>query len=240
MEPQEITTVPGAAETADKVPWLNVLLSLREMVNYLMDQGPIVMVLVMAVGVVALLLGWKLFKVVVVANATCIGGLVGMRLGSMVQGPNMPLIGMIAGGLLLAVLAMPLMKYAVSLMGALAGAFAGYGLWDYVASAIGTPEVAQYAWAGALIGLVTLGLLAFVIFRMVIMIFTSFQGAVMVVAASLSLLVKYVPASQGFHDAVLNNIHLPPLLITVPAVIGFALQHNAANKKGPKKGAEGR
>lgn len=226
------STAPTLWEKLSEIPSLNAL------VQYLDSQGPVPAVLVLALGLVALLLGWRFFKLVVLANATVMGALIGIKLGSMLQGENMWLLGMLLGGLLFAALALPLMKYAVSLMGALAGWCLGTGIWHYTTVLLGREgDLGQYSWTGGLIGTITLGLLAFVIFKMVVMVFTSFQGSVMVMAALLALLTRFEPARQTV-QGFLDNPHVPPLLVTVPAVIGFALQHNGS-KGGKKKGGEG-
>lgn len=209
--------------------------SLNSLVQYLDQSGPVPAVLVLALGLVALVLGWKCFKLVVLANATIIGALLGLKLGSMLQGENMGLLGMLLGGLLFAALAMPLMKYAVSVMGALVGWCLGTGIWQYTVVLLGREDLSHYYWTGGLIGTITLGLLAFVIFKIVVIVFTSFQGSTMVIGSLLALLLGFEPARatvQGF----LNNVHVPPLLVTVPAVIGFAYQYNAAKGGGKKKG----
>ena len=233
MLAQTTTTMPTLWQRLSEVP------SLPGLVKDLGLQGPVPAVLALALGLVALLLGWRFFKLVVLANATLLGAKAGFYLGSMLQGENMGLLGMLLGGLLLAALAMPLMKYAVSLMGALAGWCLGTGVWQYTTVLLGREaDLGQYYWTGGLIGTITLGLLAFVIFKMVVMVFTSFQGAVMVMASLLALLLRFEPARPTV-EGLLENPHVPPLLVTVLAVIGFALQYNAAKGGGKKKGGEG-
>jgi len=197
---------------------------------YALEAVPAVVLLVF--GVISLLAGWKVFKLLVIANAAYFGGLMGANLGNMIQrnGEGLWLFGMIAGGLLLAALAWPLMKYAVSIMGGLAGSFLGYGVWQMVADMTGRETLSQHAWAGALIGLITLGLLAFVIFKLVVMIFTAFEGAVLAVSGAIALLLKYEPVGSSLRDTLRDNQPLLPLLIVVPAVVGFAMQYNAAHK----------
>ena len=231
-KPSELPT----ADIVEKIRNLQVP-SQEEFVNTLMTLEAIPAMLMLLFGLVSLLLGWKIFKGLVIANATCIGGLLGWHLGKMVEtgNGNMWLFGMVAGGLLMAALAWPMMKYAVSAMGGLAGSFLGYGVWHYVANMMGREDLLQHAWAGALIGLVTLGLLAFVMFRMVVMTFTAFEGALLTVAGALALLLKCEPVTQNVQTALHNNVHMLPLLIILPAVVGFALQYNAVHNLSLKK-----
>ena len=206
----------------------------QEYVGYLSTMGSLQAALCLGCGLLYLLQGWKVFKILVVVNAAILGAIVGTRLGSMVYGQNMPVI---AGALLTGALALPLMKYAVSLMGGLAGAALGYGIWHHVANAVGAGGLAHYAWAGALVGLVTMGLLAFIILRETIIVFTTLQGAFLAVTGLLSILLSMQTFVPSVTQAISGNHYLLPLLVLVPAVIGFTFQHSAGNKKGGAGGA---
>jgi hypothetical protein len=240
MDIQELNIPkPSELPTADIVEKLRNLQvpSQEEFVNTLSTIEAVPAMLMLLFGLVSLLLGWKIFKGLVIANATGIGGLLGWYLGDMVKTSNgtMWLFGMVAGGLLMAALAWPMMKYAVSAMGGLAGSFLGYGVWMYVADMTGKTDLVQHAWAGALIGLITMGLLAFIMFRMVVMTFTAFEGALLTVAGALALLLKAEPVAKDVQTALQNNVHMLPLLIILPAVVGFALQYNAVHKMSLRK-----
>ncbi len=209
--------------------------SQADYINSLSTMHLAIAILLFACGLAYLLRGWKIFKILVVVNAAVLGGFLGSQLGQMLLGENMPLFVAIALALLFAVLSWPLMKFAVSLMGGLAGSFLGYGVWNYVASAVGRPVIGDYAWAGALIGLIALGLLAFVIFRMVVLLFTSIQGSLMTVSGLIAMLMQLDTLRPKLRSALEPNVHLLALLIAVPAVIGFAFQYNAVVQKSRKK-----
>ena len=83
--------------------------------------------------------------------------------------------------------------------------------------------------------LLALGLLAFVIFKLVVVVFTSVQGSLMVVSGICAILMKIEPLRSKLQTSMSSNIHLLALLIVVPAVIGFALQYTAVVKKARKK-----
>lgn len=199
--------------------------------DFLQTMGVVQAVVLLAAGIVYLLYGWKIFKILVVVNAAVLGALLGAKAGSLLQGANMPLFGSIASSLLLAVLALPLMKYSVSLMGGLAGALLGYSVWHYACNAAQAPHLAQYSWAGALTGLIALGLLAFIIFHAVIIIFTSFQGAFVTVTGIVGVLMLFEQARQYLVTSLTNNIYLMPLLVLVPAIIGMAFQFTGGKTK---------
>jgi hypothetical protein len=178
-------------------------------------------------------MGWKLFKAVIIVNAAIVGVVAGRAAGIALNGSTTTvLICAIGGGFLLAALAWPLMKFAVATCGALAGAFIGWGLWIHVARAMGQADPGHIAWVGALLGMITLGLLAFVIFRLVIITFTALQGVLMTICGALMVLIKI---NQHAYDAVAKSIkedpHILPLMILLPAVIGFAFQTLGAKAK---------
>lgn len=193
--------------------------------------------ILLVIGVVYLLQGWKAYKVLVVANCAALGSAIGYSLG-MKQGGNMPLFAGGAGGVLLAVLSWPLMKFAVSLMGALAGGLLGWATWHYVASTSGEGELVKYAWAGAALGVISLGLLGMVAPKLVVKVFTSLQGAAMSVAGALALAMMNETANEELTKLMRENHHILPLMVVVPAVIGFTFQYVAATKKA-KKGKGG-
>jgi len=208
----------------------------EEFLSFVHGIGPIEAFLLVICGAVYLLSGWKIFKALIVVNAAVLGTLGGYLLGTRISGggDNMPYYAAAAGGLVLAVMAWPLMKYAVSLMGGLAGSFVGYGVWLQVAETIGQ-DGARYAWAGALIGLITLGLLAFVIFRFTIMVFTALQGAAMLVTGLMTLAMQIDAVRDSLESALESNRALLQILLVVPAVVGFVLQNAAASKKARAK-----
>jgi len=206
-----------------------------EYADYMSSMHLAAAMIIFICGMVYLLQGWKAFKMLVIINAALLGGFVGNNLGGMLQGQNMPLFCAAAGALMCAVLAWPLMKFAVGLMAGLAGAFLGSGIWSYVTTSLGQQAISQHAWAGALMGLITLGLLSFVIFRLVIMIFTSLQGAVMTLTGLVSMLMHIEPLRNDLYHAVSNNTHLLVLLIGTPAVMGFAYQYSCVAKKMAKR-----
>ena len=208
----------------------------QQLVNQLSLADPLSALGVLVVGVVCLLAGWKLFKFIVVFNAAVVGALIGHRLGmELSAGPNLPIVMSLAGALLLGVLAWPAMKVAVSVMAALMGGLVGFVAWDQIATATGHVNLAQHAWAGGLIGLITLGLLAWVIFRFTIMLFTAFEGAFLSVSAVTALLLKHPGMKPKLVEVIQEEHYVLSLIVLVLGVIGLALQYGAAGKKAGKK-----
>ena len=229
---------PGFLEQINALACLKQMPTRQEFVDSLIGLGAVQGLLLLAIGVVYLLCGWQVFKILVVTNAAMLGAVIGVFLAGRLDGENvhnMRLILAIAGALLLGATAWPLMKHAVGVMGALAGGFLGYGLWHYAAGFSDSKVLADHAWAGALIGLIGLGLLAFVIFKETIIIFTAVQGALLAVCGVLTMLLRFESVSEPVQRNVIHNAHLLPVLIGVPLAVGLAVQNAGFAKKQKKK-----
>ena len=209
--------------------------SRADYVSDLETLGQLQAVALVLVGVVFLIFGFKYFKALVIVNAAALGALCGMYVGTLTGRANLPLLLGLAGAVLLGALAWPTIKYCVCLMGALAGGLVGFALWHFIANLINNEGMLGYAWAGGLIGMVALGMLAFVLFRTAVMIFTAVQGSVMIVSGICAVLLAF----DGIHDSVrsglVENDNLLKLLFGVPAVVGFAYQFSIDRTKVLKK-----
>ncbi|MFW6059493.1 MAG: DUF4203 domain-containing protein [Phycisphaeraceae bacterium] len=179
----------------------------------------------MIVGVTCLLNGYKFYKIATVMLALLIGAFAGYWLG---QHIDAPFILAACLGLLMAVMALPLMKYAVALLGGLAGAFIGANLWTGFAAALNkTAETAlptDAYWVGALIGLLVCGMLAFILFKLSIVLFTSVSGSTIAVLGGIALLLSFEPWRESVAQGLSANQLVIPLLVLVPAVIGLIVQ----------------
>jgi hypothetical protein len=146
----------------------------------------------------------------------CLGAIIGDRLADSAA------IGAVVGAVLIAATTWPTMKYAVALMGGTFGALVGAALWR---SFNLDP---QFAWAGGLIGLVTFGLLSFIVFKGSVMMYTSLQGAVMLVFGVLGLAFKYQSIAPMITQHMQLKPFLLPLAIFIPAVLGLIYQQSHA------------
>jgi hypothetical protein len=223
------STGSGTLLTRLDVPTQGVFLQDLHAMNWL----PAALLLVL--GLVYLSQGWKAVKVLIVLNAAAIGALLGWIIGQGIQGDDAPLYTAVAGAILLGAMSFPTMKYSLAVMGGLAGSIVGFVTWRYLSELAGRPDIAQHAWAGALIGLTLLGLLAFVLFRFSVIVITAGQGAVMAVSGALALLLKHHGLQPRVESTLLSNALLLPLLIVLPAAIGFIIQESQLAKKLAKK-----
>lgn len=192
------------------------------------QMGPLPSTLLVGLGVVYLLMGFYWHKALVMFNAIGIGAILGLVIG---QKFGNPWVGGFMGAFLAAAITWPQMKYAVSVMGALVGAVIGAGVWQSFQLDL------KFVWAGAMMGLIFMGMLSFILFRGSIMMYTSFQGSVMLVFGLLGLILKYEQVGTPLAGQMMSQHFLLPLCIFVPALAGVLYQQ--ANHPAPAGGGGG-
>lgn len=198
----------------------------HDLLNTCHDMAPGVAALLVLLGVVYLLFGFNIYKGLVILNAAVLGAVLGAALGES-NHIEVPLA--IVGSFASAAITWPLMKWAVAVMGGLFGAVLGASIWRLC------NLDPQFAWAGAATGMVTLGLLSFILFRGCIMMYTSLQGSSMLIFGIISLLSRH----ESILRTISENINLRPLLlpitIFIPAIVGLIYQQHNGGSVGPQK-----
>jgi hypothetical protein len=190
----------------------------HDLLTWCQQMTPGVAAMLILIGIIYLLFGFQIFKAVVLINAAIIGAYLGASWGK--EG-DAETIGAVICGFAAAAIAWPTMKYAVALMGGLFGALLGASVWHAVSL---DPNV---DWAGALVGLIGFGMLSFVLFRGSVMMYTSLQGAFMMVFGSLGLIYQYQDAAKQVSDHLKLQPFLLPAAIFIPALLGLIFQqHN--------------
>jgi hypothetical protein len=178
-------------------------------------SGPGLAVVLILAGIVFLLFGYGIFKVLVTVNAAVLGGWIGLMLGER-SGVEVP--AAIVGSMLAATAAWPTMKYAVAIMGSLFGTVLGVTIWR-LANLDPT-----FSWSGGITGLVFFGLMSFLLFRECIMTYTSLQGSVMLIFGILGLVLKYQDVGGPLTHHFELKPFLLPLAIFIPTLGGFIYQ----------------
>ncbi len=197
----------------------------ESLVEHLQALSVVWAVVFLIVGLLCLLNGYRFYRTATVAIALMIGLFAGYWLGQQIQAPMV-----VAGclGLLLGAIAFPLMKFAVAIFGGLSGAFVGANLWAGFASALNraadTTIPVDAFWVGALVGLMLFGMLAFILFKLSVVLFTSVSGATIAVLGGLALLLSFDPWAETIKSGLTASQLVIPLLVFVPAVIGLILQ----------------
>lgn len=197
---------------------MDILTQPERLVEMLSDVPLVAASMVVVVGALCVFNGYRWHKWVVIILAF----MAGLGLGHLLaQRMGQSVVVAIAIGVLTATVATPMLRWTVALFGGLTGAFLGANAWTL---ANANPPGAQ--WAGACMGFIAMALLSFVVFRVVVVAFTSIGGAAMVVLGSIALMF-HVPAWQeGLRSGLTSNANLVPLLVTVAAVAGFVIQES--------------
>jgi hypothetical protein len=206
----------AAAESSDaSIQFPNHWPLQADLLQWCHTMGPGMAVLLILGGIIYLLFGLYIFKILVTMNAAIMGAYLGAVVGE-TSGTAIP--AAIVGGLLAAAATWPIMKHAVGIMGGVFGALLGATVWRLC-----NLDVA-FIWSGALTGMVFCGLLSFVLFRQCIMTYTSLQGSVMLVFGSLALIFKYDEISTALIHSMTIKPFLLPLAIFIPTLLGFTYQ----------------
>jgi hypothetical protein len=174
-------------------------------------------------GVVCLFYGWRVFKILVTISFALIGLFIGVHINRLLIGGSGVWMGVI-GMVLFAFFSVPLMRWGVSILGAAAGGILTGGAWF----AVGLPE--QYLWAGALAGVIAGGMISFIIFKIAVMLFTSFGGSVLVVVGVLAIMYDYMGASEDVKELIFTHKWFLPAAILIPMAVGILLQNSFIKK----------
>jgi len=197
-----------------------VLLALDKIWEQITLMTPLHAVVFVAFGIIPIMYGWRIYKVLTVIGFGMIGLYIGMYVGGRF---GEVLLGSIVGTGLMAFVAVPLMRWAVSILGAISGGLISAGIWY----TFHLPE--QFVWAGALVGMVAGGLIAFVIFKVSVMLFTSLAGASLILMGLFSLIYRYETFSLEPPTTHLNQLYYGhhwflPLLLIGLTMFGIILQ----------------
>ena len=194
-----------------------------EMLDACRGMDGLLAAVLLVAGAGYLAAGYMLFKLLVVLNVAALGAWGGWYVA---DGFGHPLAGLAVGGILAGAMAWPAMRYTVALCAGLVGFAVGVAVWR----SLGLLDA--YAPAGGMIGAVFLSMLSFALFKLSIITFTSVQGAAMVAAGALGLLMKYDAVAEPvrrFSDG--QPVALPVALLVV-AVVGLLFQQHYYRDEG--------
>jgi len=204
MEPMTILAQP--AETTFELTAETELIPVDLIWEQIVALSWLEAVLAISFGVVYMLYGWRIFKVLVVI---CFG-LAGLFFKQKTAYEIMP--SLVGSEMCIR-----------DRLGALAGGILTAGLW-YAFELPG-----KYILAGAGIGLIAGAMISFIVFKIAVMLFTSFGGGVLTVAGLVALLYQYEcmqePPTEQVKDLFLNQNWFLPVLLLVPTLIGIAIQN---------------
>ena len=168
-------------------------------------------------GVVCLLYGWRIFKILVTLCFALVGLFGGLMINEKLVGGNGMWLGLM-GVVMMGVLSLPLMRWGVSALGAVAGGILSGGIWY----AFALPD--KYIWAGALAGLIAGGMISFIVFKLAVVLFTSFGGGALIITAALAVLYNYFDPDK-VHTLVFDYRWFLPVAFIVPTIVGIIVQN---------------
>lgn len=230
LTPLLATVTEQASATSPLFDVGEAKLSLYELIS---DLHWLYAMLLLSVGVVYLLYGWRIFRALVVISFGFIGMFLGMLSADKLSSNDHALMwGGIIGMALFASIAVPLMKWCVSVLGAVAGGILTSGIW------IAFDLSDTYLPAGFIVGFIAGGLISFIMLKVSVMLFTSLGGSLITVTGLLALLYQYDvkvsdPMTFYTYNLILTHPWFLPLAIIIPTIAGMLVQ-NKLIKQSPQ------
>ena len=195
---------------------LNILHHPDDLLAMLSEVSLVLAGVFVVVGLLCVFNGYRWHRWVVVILAAMAGFMLG---GVMTKHVGQSSVVAVSLGLLCAMVAMPMLKIAVALFGGLTGAFIGANVWTAMGESV--PDA---HWAGAAMGFIIMAMASFMLFRLVVVTFTSIGGAALVLFGTIALLLHNPSWAPAVKDHLSNHNMLVPLLLAVAAVGGFVIQ----------------
>ena len=174
----------------------------------------------LAGGIIFCIYGWRISKVLAVIDFGIIGGFAGHWVGGRV-GLN-DIASTVGLAVVLGGLCVWQTRHGVSLLaggaGGVLGASLAYSLKQVLVHS--TPWI----WAGFLLGFVTFALLAFIIYKVAAVLYSSVQGSALVVAGVLSLLSTQAAIGGRMPGFLRNHVYLLPIMLWIPTITSIVIQ----------------
>ena len=171
----------------------------------------------LAGGIVFAIYGWRISKVLAVINFGIIGGFAGHYLAERLVLNDIACtvgVAVVLGGL-----CVWQNRHGVSLLAGGAGGILGAAFCYSLSLAYARPWI----WAGFLLGFVTFALLAFIIYKVAAVLYSSVQGSILVVAGVLSLL-SQTSMGERLAEALRNHVYLLPIMLGIPTAVSIVIQ----------------
>ena len=214
-----VTILAQTARSAQNAEYSESIIPIDAMWEHITSLRGFEALMLISFGSICLFYGWRIFKILVIIAFSLLGLSIGWLFTERFVVGLDPLWGGIVGMVALAVASVTFLKWAVCALGTIAGGFVTASIWY----AAGLSE--QYIWAGALIGMVAGGMIAFIIFKIAIMLFTSLGGSFLIVTGVLALLYLWPQTQENVHDWFFNKQWFLPVIIMVPTFVGLYIQN---------------
>jgi hypothetical protein len=169
-------------------------------------------------GLVCLVYGWRIFKILVMICFGLAGLLAGVLINQNLIGGNVVWVCVLTIALLVGI-SYPFMKWGVCILGGIAGGILTSGMW----MAFELPP--QFIWAGGLTGLVAGGMISFAAFKSAVMLFTCLQGSILLAMGGLAIFYDYLPGRDKLQAMVFEQKWFLPVVLVAPLLIGLVIQY---------------
>jgi hypothetical protein len=188
-------------------------------------------------GLVYMIWGWKIFKPLVILNIALVGGALGGSAALWLKQEPYWWVGAIIGAVVFAVLAWPLFRACLALIGMAFGSMVGYAFYTELIVFMNRPDLAQYPWLGAVAGFIIFGVIAIGFVKPAIVLLTSLQGAMMILAASIGLMCKSASMRPQLLDRLCEAPWVAQAAVAVVTLIAITIQ--VTQSQHAKSAAEG-
>ena len=168
-------------------------------------------------GIIFAIYGWRISKVLAVVNFAVIGGFLGQYIAGRAGINELACTAGLAAAL--GALCVWQSRFGVSLLAGGAGSILGAAL----AHGLGAAD--SWVWTGVLVGFVMFALLAFIIYKVAAILYSSVEGSALVVAGTLSLLSSQESISGRLAEAIREHVYILPILLAVPTIVSIIIQH---------------
>ena len=200
---------------------LDILYRPADLLGHLQTLPIIASVVLVAVGAACVYNGYRWHKWIVIVLALMLGYGLGQMLS---QEVGKSTVIALALGVLFAAIATPMLRFTVAFFAGIAGAAIGATLWTFL-----NREQPDLAWAGAGMGFISLALMSFLFFRVVVILFTSVSGGAMLITGGIAALLHVASAQGTVTEQLLMHPAILPLLILMTATIGVVVQQGHAS-----------
>ncbi|MBP8304135.1 MAG: hypothetical protein KBE04_08420 [Phycisphaerae bacterium] len=213
-------TLAILAEAADAAPLDPNVADpiIRAVWSQVVKLGPVEALTFISFGVVCLVYGWRIYKVLTTICFGLVGLVIGVLLNERLVGGNVVWLCAITTSVFV-ILSVLFMKWGVCILGATAGTILAGGVW------LGFNLPLQYLWAGSLTGLVAGGLISFAAFKASVVLFSSLQGSLLLTTGALAVCHQYLAGRDRLEAAFTGQKWLLPLVLLAPLAVGLVIQY---------------
>jgi hypothetical protein len=217
-----VASATGAVQNV--FDYLNIIFRPDELLDALSQMPFLLAAVAVTLGILSVFNGYRWHKWVIAILAFLCGLGIGYRLSAN-MGRSMVVAASVGG--LCAIIATPLLRVTVAIFGGLTGAFIGANTWTAVDN-----SGADNHWAGAVIGFIVVAMASVVLFRLVVVMFTSVGGAILTICGAITLMMEVPSWESAVRESLTQHTMLVPLLLALAAVSGFVVQESRLRAHG--------